>query len=259
MAGFLQSASFVELVVACYAAMIGLTLASIGAGLLFERVAWKRGRKVFAVPLRRGQYRTEAIGTALFVLLFAPALAAALASGSLRFTEGWLAQTLSFFAPLFAFQFFYYWLHRAMHTKALFWMHAWHHESHVTTPVTGFSMHPVETLFWILGLIGPALVLARVDLLALEGYTWFLGFLIFGNIVGHSNAELMPTATTWHSSLATNAYVYHALHHARYTGHYGFLTSTLDRIFGTEWPDWLPLHRKIMRGEPLERLQQRGA
>lgn len=107
-------------------------------------------------------------------------------------------------------------------------------------------------------MLGPAVVLAQLDLLGLGGFAAYLAFTFFGNIGGHANAEVFPQSTTWRSSLAANAVVFHSLHHARYTGHYGFGTSSLDRLFGTEWPDWLSLQRSIMAGRPLERLQQRG-
>ena len=258
MIGWIETASFPALFAACCAAAIGLTLASLGVGFALERAAWARGRRVFALPVPASQLRHEAIGTALFVLLFAPALALALSTGALRFAEGWLAETLSFFVPLFGFQFLYYWAHRAMHARRLFWMHRWHHVSHVTTPLTGFSMHPVETVLWIVGLLGPALILAQLDLLGAGGFAGFLAFFWFGNITGHANAEIFPYRVTWGASVTANAVVFHSLHHARYTGHYGFATSTLDRLFRTEWPDWLPLHLQIMSGRPLSRLQERA-
>lgn len=258
MTAWLAAADLGSLLLACSAALTLLTLASLAVGFGLERAAWARGRRVFAVPIPRDQLRHEAIGTALFVVLFAPALAAALHTGALSFSEGWLAQALGFFVPMLSFQLLYYWLHRAMHTRSLFWMHRWHHVSRVTTPLTGFSMHPVETLGWIAGLLGPAVVLARFELLGAGGFTGFLAFLWFGNITGHANAEIFPYRVTWKSALSANAVVFHSLHHARYTGHYGFATALFDRLFRTEWPDWLPLHQKIVAGQALERLQERG-
>src|SRR5262245_5342630 len=123
-----------------------LTAIGLGWGFAAERAAWKRGRKVFDVPLKRGQLRKETIGTVLFHVIFVPVLALATWSGAVRFSSGWLAELLGFFVAWYGFQAFYYPLHRAMHSKALFWMHRWHHESLVTTPMTGFSMHPAEAL-----------------------------------------------------------------------------------------------------------------
>ena len=59
-------------------------------------------------------------------------------------------------------------------------------------------------------------------------------------------------------SLLSNTLVYHALHHARWAGHYGFAAALMDRIGGTEWPDWLALHERIDKGQPLTSLRERG-
>ena len=54
------------------------------------------------------------------------------------------------------------------------------------------------------------------------------------------------------------AIVDHSMHHARFDGHYGFVTAMMDRTFGTEWPDWLELHTKVMDGHPLRSLREKG-
>ena len=67
------------------------------------------------------------------------------------------------------------------------------------------------------------------------------------NVLGHSNLEVFParfTQSPWGRWLITPTY--HALHHARYRGHYGLFTQCLDRAFETVWPDY-------------ERVQQRAA
>ena len=46
---------------------------------------------------------------------------------------------------------------------------------------------------------------------------------------------------------------------ARSVPHYGFVTAIMDRTFGTEWPDWLELHTKIMDGRPLSSLREKGS
>ena len=50
----------------------------------------------------------------------------------------------------------------------------------------------------------------------------------------------------------------HALHHARWTGHFGFASTWADRLFRTEWSDWPELHARIWRGDALTTLKQRG-
>jgi hypothetical protein len=64
--------------------------------------------------------------------------------------------------------------------------------------------------------------------------------------------------SAFRSLLLANAFVYHALHHARWTGHYGFAAALMDRAFGTGWPDWFELHERVATGHPLTSLRQRG-
>ena len=148
-------------------------------------------------------------------------------------------------------------LHRAMHGKALVRFHRWHHKSRVTTPLSGQSVSFVEALGWAVGYaLLPALASQLVPISA-EGWAAYLAFNIFGNMVGHSNVELVPrTPGLWYSALFSNAFVYHSLHHARWTGHYSFQAALMDRLFGTEWKDWLALHAEIAAGKPLRSLKE---
>ena len=91
------------------------------------------------------------------------------------------------------------------------------------------------------------------------GWAGYLAFNVFGNIVGHANVEptARPAATrgaTWFA----NPFVFHALHHARWTGHYGFQGAMMDRLFGTEWDDWPAHYEQIASGHPLTSLKTRG-
>jgi Delta7-sterol 5-desaturase len=240
------------------ATLVATTLFSLALGFAVERRAWANGRRVFDVPLKRGQLRHEAIGTALFHVVFIPPFVLALHSGAIRFSDGWLAQVLGFAVAWYGFVFFYYFMHRAMHHKRLFWMHRWHHASLVTTPMSGLSMHPVEAIGWVVGMLGPAIVLSSFGLLGAWGWGFFLAVHWIGNIVGHSNAELSPVRSTWMSSLLmTNPISYHSLHHARFDGHYGFVVAAMDRAFGTEWNDWLAVHHSVMDGKPLTSLREK--
>ena len=250
--------SFFELFVVCLGICASLTAIGLTNGYALERFYWKRGRKVFDVPSKPNQLRHEILGTALFHVLFVPAFAATLSLGWLRFSEGWLAELLGFFVPWYAFQIGYYGLHRAMHSRALFWMHRWHHESLVSSPMTGFSMHPAEAGGWVVLMLGPPIALAQFGLLGFGGFAFFLAMHWIGNIVGHANAELIPIPSSKISTvISSNPISYHALHHARFDGHYGFAAATMDRLMGTEFSDWLAVHRRVFAGQPLESLRQK--
>lgn len=254
----LESMSLGEVVIACAVACLTLTASGLAWGYAAERVAFARGRKVFDVKLKRRQLRTEALGTALFHLVFVPMAAAVLWSGAVRFSSGWLAQVVGFFGAWYAFQAFYYPLHRAMHSRQLFWMHRWHHESLVTTPMTGFSMHPAEALGWCVGILVPAIALSQLGLLGAWGWGAFVVVFWTGNIAGHANAEIFPFASTRLTTLLwSNPISYHSLHHARWDGHYGFVSAVMDKLFGTEFPDWLRVHQRVWNGKPMTSLRER--
>src|SRR5690606_5712092 len=43
-------------------------------------------------------------------------------------------------------------------------------------------------------------------------------------------------------------HTFHAMHHARYTGHYGLFTTVLDRVLGTAWDDTPEVQARAARG-----------
>lgn len=209
---------------------VGLTLLSLASGYAAERHYQERGRKVFDVPYKRGQVRTELLCNVLFHLVWIPGLAGTLASGALTFGTGVVIEVATFFVCLYFFQAYYWFLHRAMHWRPLFFMHRWHHESLVTSPLTGFSMSPLEAVGWAIGFLAPAVILSQLWAVGAWGYLGFLAFAWYGNIAGHANAEYMPAfvSTRWGSRLYANPISYHSLHHARFEKHYGFGTAWIS-------------------------------
>lgn len=254
-----MSGTFLEVLLRCAAFFGGATLVGLVFGVGAERLAWRRGRKVYDVPMKRGQLRTEVTGTLLFHAVWLPIIALVLTSGTLHFAEGWPAAVTTFVVAWWSFQALYYFLHRAMHLRALFWIHRWHHESLVTSPMTGLSMSPLEALAWAAAFLGPAYLLSAIGMLHAGGWMVFFAAHFVGNVAGHANAEIFPYRVNRLGSIVySNAIVYHSMHHARFDGHYGFGAALMDWAFGTEWPDWRELHLRIMDGRPLTSLRQRG-
>lgn len=234
---------------------IGLSFLGSVIGFLCERL--RAGPPIWDVPLRPGQYRLELVGTAGFLAVQIAAFTLVLRAGWIRFGEGpgWLTFGIQFFA----FQIYYYGLHRLMHLRPLLFLHRWHHESHVTTPLTGHSMSVGEALGWSVGYLGLPMLQALVVPVSFWGLFGYVLFNAMGNLIGHANFESLPRQfITRTGALLMPPFLFHALHHARWTGHYGFESAWLDRLFGTEWPDWQPLHRAIMDGHPLTSLKARG-
>lgn len=236
---------------------LGLTAMALGYGFLLQRILPKR--KVFDVPLAAGQHRFEALGNVVFLAVTTTTVTAALASGWGRFGGGWGRGVATFFALLFGFQVYYYALHRAMHHRALVRFHRWHHRSHVTTPLTGQSVSFGEAVGWMGGYVGLPLLFSLAVPISFEGWAAYLAFNVLGNIVGHANVEPNPPAAgsraaTW----LVNVFVYHALHHARWNGHYSFQAAMMDRLFGTEFADWPALFAKVGAGKPMTSLKEKG-
>ncbi len=91
------------------------------------------------------------------------------------------------------------------------------------------------------------------------GWAAYLVFNVSGNIVGHANVELASAPNgSRAASLFANPWVYHALHHARWTGHYGFQAALMDRLGGTEWSDWPALFTRVREGRAMASLKVRG-
>lgn len=244
----------------CLGFLTTLTVLTSWAGFAIERSNYGRRRRIWEVALAPGQYRWEAAAGVRFVLIATAAFTFAICSGGIHFGPTTVASFAATFLTSFLFfEVFYYFLHRALHTKALVRFHRHHHRSKVGTPLTGLSMSVVETLGWMVGYLAPPLLLSRFLPVSIEAWALYLVYHWGGNIIGHINVELMPLlAGRRILSLFSHPFTYHALHHARWTGHFALYTTLLDRVFGTEWTDWGVLQRKVLAEKPLTHLREHG-
>jgi sterol desaturase/sphingolipid hydroxylase (fatty acid hydroxylase superfamily) len=78
------------------------------------------------------------------------------------------------------------------------------------------------------------------------------------NVFGHGNTEWLPErfVRSWAGRLFFTP-TFHALHHARYQGHYGLFTPMLDRWLGTAFDDYEQVHARAREGAGLERIGER--
>lgn len=240
---------------------VGATLASVLFFALVERVLWHRTR-IYDVPLREGQKTREIIGNLLFTAIFAAGLTLVFARGRVEpapFSAS--GALLTFLGGLVSFDLYYYGLHALLHTRAGAAFHRWHHASRVNTPWTAFSLSPVESALWVVGLALWPLLSAGFVPFVLEGWIAWLVFFFFSNVMGHINVEIVPAtiSQTALGRLASHGVIYHAMHHSRYQRHLCFFMNGLDTAFGQVWPDYPELHQRVHEGRPLTRLGERGA
>lgn len=235
------------------AAHVGLTLLTVGLARLAERSRFGAGRQIQAEPVPAGQVRREVAANLRFCLLIPAALTAALAGGWIA----WGPDTLLWGAASFAlcsvvFDVYFYGLHRLLHTRRWMRFHRLHHLSRVTTPWSAQSVSTVEALGWALGYVGVPWLLGHVAPVSLAGYAVYLVYNVVGNVIGHANVELGPPALTRSPAVwIAHPYTFHALHHARFTRHFGFGSTFMDRLAGTEWPDWPEAYAQVIAGQPL--------
>jgi sterol desaturase/sphingolipid hydroxylase (fatty acid hydroxylase superfamily) len=213
-------------------------------------------RKIYDIAINEKQLRRELLNS-LHTPIHAVILAGFLYAGFFE-SRGWTSFFITLGVAFVWAEIWHYASHRAMHIKALHWIHAEHHKSHINSPFTAISFSFSEKLIFDLGYLG---VLAAADLLySLDFHgiaLWYIGYLVI-NSFSHANFELRPgDYNTWAGRLLTST-TYHSLHHSRYTGNYGLATRVLDRMFATEWTDYEKLFGRVtVEGRPLSSLREK--
>jgi Delta7-sterol 5-desaturase len=133
---------------------------------------------------------------------------------------------------------YYYFAHRAMHSRLLFrHVHRVHHEFTNPTPFASYAFHPFEAVIE-LAIIGVLLLTIPLHPLAVAAY-----YVIFTalNVVSHLGFELYPAwVSRWFITSA-----HHNLHHTRFIGHYMLLFNIWDRALGTNYPDYHSLCERL--------------
>lgn len=251
MRDFLEHASLPELLAATSGFFVVNTLIGLAFGFTLERAM--PTRRIWSDALAPGQLRHELIGNVVFVIVSIVSATAALGAHVIRFGEpGTWSAVLTFLALNFGFQAYFYVLHRTLHHPRRLRFHRWHHVSRVTTPLSGQSTHLVEAIGWMGGYVLLPIALSLIAPISAPGLVAYMAYNVIGNIVGHANVEVVPVAPGLRTrSLLATVFTYHALHHLRYTGHFGFASTWMDRTLGTEWPDWMTLHARVDAGEAL--------
>lgn len=130
----------------------------------------------------------------------------------------------------------FYWAHRAMHTKFLFKvLHLTHHRSVNPSPFAAYAFHPLEAVLEGIYLLLFTLVIP-VDRSIVIFHTFYAMIL---NIWFHSGYEFFPKGfprgviTRW-----INTSTHHNLHHSRTHGNFSLYFNFWDRVCGTNRPEY---------------------
>jgi len=134
-------------------------------------------------------------------------------------------------AYVLLFDAYFYALHRALHTRALYrTVHAVHHRSTAPTVLTALAFHPLEAAL-IIGFMPVAMWLVPIHLASLVMVSVFLSGSI---LLAHCGYEVIPA--WWARVPVLNWYVtprVHDAHHARRDCNYSATLAIFDWAFGT--------------------------
>lgn len=146
----------------------------------------------------------------------------------------WWVIALEYALYFFAFDTYFYWLHRWMHVEPVYtWVHKLHHRSTSPNPLTTLSVSPLESA------INGGFVPLFLSLFTVHDAT--LALIMPTNIIMgvyvHTGFEFMPR--WWNKSWATKWFIsatFHDQHHRYFSGNYGGYTTIWDRLCGTIRP-----------------------
>lgn len=168
--------------------------------------------------------------------------------------NGWLPQTTFAQTPVWFIAFFFlipvwesfyfYWIHRLLHTNALYRFHALHHRNTDVGPWSGLSMHPVEHVMYF----GTVLIHLVVPSSPVH-VIFHLMFYALLAVTTHTGFEGLWFRNKKRVHLGM---FHHQIHHRYFEVNYGNLDVPWDKLFGS-FHDGTEAGKAMMR----ERLKNR--
>lgn len=208
---------------------------------IWQRNKWQ-SRKINRKDYSSGQFRKEMNRSNSTAIIFGIAGAFLLLLWQKGYTKlyvdihayslWWLPASL--IIALLLQETYYYWLHRWMHIPKVFRIvHKWHHDSHIASPWTAFSFHPLE------GLIQAIFLPLLLFFLPMNLYVLVIMLTIMSvsSVINHLDIEIYPK---WFSKNSITRSVigasHHSLHHKQYKYNYGLYFTWWDKLVKTESP-----------------------
>ncbi len=206
-------------------------------------------KKLSQRPYKKGQLRNEMIWSLISSIIFA-------VTGSLLFflyQHGFTKIYLEFsMNDLWYFPFslvivllihetYYYWVHRWMHSPALYKkVHKVHHDSLAPSPWTAFSFHPWEAT--LEALILPIILIAIP--LHFSVVLFYLMFMTISSVINHLDIEIYPERLQ-KSFFGRNfiGATHHHFHHSEFNTNYG--------LYFTFWDQWMKTESDKMKDKSV--------
>jgi Delta7-sterol 5-desaturase len=144
--------------------------------------------------------------------------------------------------------FYFYWMHRFLHTGLMYRFHALHHRNTDIGPWSGLSMHPVEHLFYF------GTVLTHFAIASHPVHVIFhLMFYGLYAITTHTGFEGVMFRNKKRLNLGM---FHHQIHHRFFECNYGNLDVPWDRLFGS-WHDGTAQGKEAMKQRLREHSKKR--
>lgn len=227
---------------------------------LARRTEFGRTHRVYAEREPPGQIRDEMKHLVMISVFDALFLTVLIRSGlaHLQPVAPW-AMPVVIVAAISFNEVVFYAVHRLLHTPRLFFLHAQHHTARVSDPFTTFSFSLTEHVT----ILPPsALCVAALSWVLPVSLETMTALSVLSEVLAcypHINVELTrPGFPSGPIGSWLTSPTHHGMHHARFNGNYGLYTRVLDRLFGTEWPDYPALHARVAGGSPLPALGTRA-
>lgn len=134
--------------------------------------------------------------------------------------------------------FYFYWMHRFLHTDMMYRFHALHHRNTDIGPWSGLSMHPVEHLFYFGSVLTHFLIASHP--VHVIFHLMFYGLLA---ITSHTGFEGVLFRNKKRIHLGN---FHHQLHHRYFECNYGNLDVPWDMLFGS-WHDGTDTGKALLR------------
>ena len=194
----------------------------------------------FNSQVRDNMFWTLASGVTVwsgFEVLFWWLLANGYAPGTtFALTPVWFVAFI-FLIPIWE-SFYFYWIHRLLHSNALYRFHALHHRNTDVGPWSGLSMHPVEHVMFF-GTVVIHLVLPTHPIHLIFHLMYYAVFAV----TTHTGFEGLWFQNAKRLSLGT---FHHQIHHRYFEVNYGSLDVPWDKLFGS-FHDGTPEGKARMR------------